>query len=240
MKGMLSRTGAIFFKEMQDLKSNLGVLIMYIIPLVIVLLYRGFLEDMPAGFTLGFGLLFLFTLVGVYGPAINVAEEKEKNTLEVLILSPARPLEIIMGKGLMVLITTAFGGVLVYFLSGIGGLDLGLIIPAAFLLLGTCIFLGMVVGILAPNQTVAGTIVTPVYMVMLLFPLLSLGQDNIIATISRALPTRYFFQMVLSLTEFPEAPEINFFTHFLFLLGSFLITLLVLIFVFRSRGLRSR
>lgn len=233
----MNRIGAIFIKELKDLKSNMGVLIMYIIPLAIVILYRGFLEDMPPGFILGFGLLFIFGLIGVYGPAINLAEEKEKKTLEVLILSPAKPLEIITGKGLMFFITTIISGVIIAFLSGVMPGGIGWIILGGFLVLATCIFIGMIVGIVAPNQTVAGTVVTPVYMIFLLFPLLSMGQENIIATISNVLPTKYFFHLVLYLTDFPEITELNIFSHLTFLAGSFAATLIVLMIVFRYRGL---
>jgi len=237
MKESINRIGAIFLKELQDLKSNMGVLIMYILPIAIVILYRSFLEDMPPGFILGFGLLFIFGLIGVYGPAINLAEEKEKKTLEVLILSPAKPLEIITGKGLMFFVTTSLSGLVISFLSGVTPMNIWLVILGGALVLATCIFLGMIVGILTPNQTVAGTVVTPVYMVLLLFPLLSMGQENIIATISRALPTRYFFNIVLFLTDFPEITELNLFSHFLFLSVSFVVSLFILIIVFRFRGL---
>jgi len=238
MRKSLSRIMAIVIKELQDLRSNMGVLPIYIIPLIIVLLYRSVLTEIPAGFNLGFGLLFLANLVGIYGPAVSVAEEKEKNTLEVLLLSPAKPLEIIAGKGLNTFVTAIFAAVIIYFLSGVGEINSpSIFLVGALLMLLTCIFLGMLVGLLAPNQTAAGTIASPVYLVLILFPVLSMGQEHFIETITRVLPTRYFFEMVLYLTDYPEITELNLPQALLIIALGCVVSLFLLSLAIKKRGL---
>jgi len=83
------RIAAIAVKELHDFKTNINILIMYIIPIMIAYIYDKLIPGMPEGFALMFGLLFLVVLVGMYVPPMMIAEEKEKKTLSVLLLSPA-------------------------------------------------------------------------------------------------------------------------------------------------------
>ena len=71
----LKRIGAIFIKELHDLKTNINILIMYIIPIVIAYIYDKLIPGMPEGFALAFGLLFLVVMVGMYVPSMMIAGE---------------------------------------------------------------------------------------------------------------------------------------------------------------------
>lgn len=55
-------------------------------------------------------VLMAYTMVGLFVQAIITAEEKEKQTLRVLMLSPATGAEVLIGKGVMTFTLTASPG----------------------------------------------------------------------------------------------------------------------------------
>jgi len=71
------RIGAILIKEAHDFKTNINILIMYLIPILLAYIYDNFIPGMPRGFALSFGILFLVVMVGMYVPSMMIAEEKE-------------------------------------------------------------------------------------------------------------------------------------------------------------------
>ncbi|MBJ7987982.1 ABC transporter permease, partial [Bacillus cereus] len=92
----MRRFSAIFRKEVQDFKTNSQSLIMMAMPIFFAILYSrsdNFRE-------VGASTLITMTLVLVGGfiQAMLIAEEKEKSTLRVLMLSPASSIEVLIGK----------------------------------------------------------------------------------------------------------------------------------------------
>ena len=61
------RIGAILIKEAHDFKTNINILIMYLIPILLAYIYDNFIPGMPRGFS-SFGILFLVAMVGMYVP----------------------------------------------------------------------------------------------------------------------------------------------------------------------------
>ena len=98
------RIWAIFCEEAQDIVTNFNVSFIYLVAIGIVLLFQRTIGAVGDPFITGFGILFLLAMGGIYVPSMLVAEEREKRTLEVLMLSPATPLEIFIGKGLLTLV----------------------------------------------------------------------------------------------------------------------------------------
>lgn len=151
---------------------------------------------MPEGFALSFGLLFMVVMIGMYVPSMIIAEEKEKKTLEVLLLSPATAVEVFTGKGLITFISMVITTFILLLISGSGFEHLGVIIPATFVASIFSIFLGIVVGLLAPNQISTGLVGTPIYMLLYLFPLLGGMGVEIMEKIGVFLPTSYYYKML--------------------------------------------
>lgn len=151
---------------------------------------------MPEGFALSFGLLFMVVMIGMYVPSMIIAEENEKKTLEVLLLSPATAVEVFTGKGLITFISMVITTFILLLISGSGFEHLGVIIPATFVASIFSIFLGIVVGLLAPNQISTGLVGTPIYMLLYLFPLLGGMGVEIMEKIGVFLPTSYYYKML--------------------------------------------
>ena len=107
-----------------------------------------------SAFTLG--TLFAVVMIGVYTPAMMFAEEKEKHTLRVLMLSPATPGEILISKGLITFLVIALVTLLLIPISMVTVQNVALL--ALILFLGSLfvIMLGFIIGLLSPNQMATG------------------------------------------------------------------------------------
>lgn len=234
------RIGAIFIKELHDFKTNINILIMYIIPIMLAYIYDKLIPGMPEGFALSFGLLFLVVMVGMYVPSMMIAEEKEKKTLGVLLLSPATPTEIFIGKGLLTFISVLISFIILLAISsGNGFAHLDVVFIGGILTTIFCILVGIIVGLLSKNQMATGVVGTPIYMALLLIPMLGSMGSSALEKIAKAFPTYYYndmLYMALSGTESKNTlldmmPQVG------ILLGSVIVAFGLLVFIYRKKGL---
>ncbi len=110
------RIQAILVKDYKEFIRNYAVSIMVFLPLILAFLYN------KMGVS-GIDTYFLpinlgFTAVTTFVQCCLIAEEKEKNTLRSLMLSPATLADILIGKGLLVFIISAVTIGLSIFLVG--------------------------------------------------------------------------------------------------------------------------
>ncbi len=234
------RIGAILIKEAHDFKTNINILIMYLIPILLAYIYDNFIPGMPRGFALSFGILFLVVMVGMYVPSMMIAEEKEKKTLEVLLLSPANSVEVFIGKGLLTFISIIVSFIiLIAMFGGVGPDQMAVILVGGILTAVFCIQVGIIVGLLSKNQMATGVVGTPVYMALLLVPMLGSMGSPTLEKIAKVFPTYYYNDMLYrALNEFEGnhtlldmIPELG------ILLGSIAVAFVLLLLVYRRRGL---
>ncbi len=234
------RIGAILIKEAHDFKTNINILIMYLIPILLAYIYDNFIPGMPRGLALSFGILFLVVMVGMYVPSMMIAEEKEKKTLEVLLLSPANSVEVFIGKGLLTFISIIVSFIIL--IAMFGGVDpdqMAVILVGGILTAVFCIQVGIIVGLLSKNQMATGVVGTPVYMALLLVPMLGSMGSPTLEKIAKVFPTYYYNDMLYrALNEFEGnhtlldmIPELG------ILLGSIAVAFVLLLLVYRRRGL---
>jgi len=236
MRVNLKRINAIFIKELQDVRKNTNVIYMFFLPVILTILWDKFIPDMPAGFALGFGLLFLVVMVGMYVPSMIIAEEKEKKTMGVLMLSPATPLEVFIGKGLLTFVSIIVITIILILVTGSQVVHLPVILVSTILASICSILIGMIVGLLAANQMATGVIGTPIYLLLLIFPLYGGMGVEFMRVISKFLPTYYYFEMLRRALE--EGQNlINMPKLLLILLFFILIFFIVLHNVYRKKGL---
>lgn len=231
----LARVKAVMIKERQDIGKNSNILVMYFLPILMTLIWSRIIPNMPQGFALGFGLLLLVVMVGMYVPSMMIAEEKEKNTIEVLLLSPATPAEVFIGKGALTIILMFFTSIILIIIGGVEIRLLPVILVGTILTSIFSVFLGMVVGILSPNQMATGVIGMPVYLLLLLIPQLSVMGVKIINQIGKFLPTYYYFELLRLALEKGQGWS-SMLTHFLIIIMSIVITFIVLLLVYRRKG----
>lgn len=185
----MKRVSALFIKEMQDLRRNTSILSMLLVPPLMTFLWSGLLK-LPANQSFTIGTMFAVVMAGVYSPAMMFAEEKEKNTLRVLMLSPATPGEILVSKGLVTLLMIILVTLLLIPISGVTVLNYSLF--AVVLVLGSVfvISLGFLIGLFSPNQMSTGYIGMPIYLILLLVPMLG-QQSPALAKLAKFVPSNF-------------------------------------------------
>jgi len=237
MRSRMRIIAAILLKEFQDIKKNINLLVMYFLPVFFTLIFSYFIPEMPSGFALNFGLLFLVVMIGMYVPSMLIAEEKEKKTLEVLLLSPAGAEEVLIGKGLLTYISILVVTVLLALIVGLEGQSLLIIFISTALIAIFSIFIGMMVGLLSPNQRSTGTIGLPIYMLLLLVPqLATMSGEGVMSFLAALLPTTYYFHiqeraMAQSLLFGDIVLELSVIVISIFL------SFLALVFLYRKKGI---
>ncbi len=169
----------IIKKELKDTIKNKTVLIQFILfPLLTIIMENAIkLEGMPEHF---FTNLFSIMYIGM-APLTSVAsiisEEKEKNTLRVLIMANVKPIQYLLGVCIYVWTICMIGAGLIA--TGLGRGD----IPFYMFIMGIGFAIsaltGACIGLYAKNQMAATSVVMPVMMVFAFLPMLSMFNDNI-------------------------------------------------------------
>ncbi|CAM3945937.1 MULTISPECIES: ABC transporter permease [Bacillus] len=228
----MRRFSAIFRKEVQDFKTNSQSLIMMAMPIFFAIIYSrsdNFRE-------VGASTLITMTLVLVGGfiQAMLIAEEKEKSTLRVLMLSPASSIEVLIGKSSLTgIITVAICFINLLILGKLEGnialllfiFVLGMLI---FTLIGTCI------GLIAQNVPQTSTIGLPILMVFLIGDFIAgFVKNEVVTKIVEYLPTRHIGLAVSSVIKGEDFSAI---TSNLLNITIWLVAVLVItLFVYRKK-----
>lgn len=172
---------AIFKKQLKDTLKNKTVLIQFVLFPIMTLIMNNAIKmpDMPENF---FVTLFATMYIGM-APLTSMAailsEEKEKNTLRVLIMSNVKPQEFLLGIGSYVWFACMLGGIVI---CAAGKYDLRtgiafLGIMAVGIL--TSLLIGAIIGIWSRSQMMATSLAVPVMMVFSFIPMLSLFNHTI-------------------------------------------------------------
>lgn len=98
------RVNAILIKDYKDFSRNLAVsAVIFMVPIMAAIFGRMGVTTIAAHYMV---FNMAFSMVATYVQTSLIAEEKEKNTLRGLMLSPASTLEILFGKSLLTFIMT--------------------------------------------------------------------------------------------------------------------------------------
>lgn len=164
----IRRIQAIFMKDYKEFTRNYAISIMLLAPIIFAAMFEK--ELIIVVLNLTFGMLTAFV------QATLIAEEKERNTLRSLTLTPASPLDILIGKSSLVFVMTAFIIAVVAFVMDF--------VPDApmtiALILMTILFiaLGTICGLYAKSVMEATLTVLPVLFIFSLGSMLSSFADR--------------------------------------------------------------
>ncbi|MVO99921.1 ABC transporter permease [Paenibacillus lutrae] len=156
------RSMAILQKDFKDISKNLYVSTTLFIPLLMAAMYSRMGIETVNSYFMVFNITF--TLVATFIQCSLIAEEKEKNTLRGLMLSPASTLDIIGGKSLLSLIGTviilaASMLLMEYNPANIVLISLALLFSAVFY-----IGMGTLLGLVTKNVMEASVAVMPIFL----------------------------------------------------------------------------
>lgn len=172
---------AVFAKQIIDTMKNKTVFIQFLMfPIMTIIMENSVkLEGMPEHF---FVKLFSVMFIGM-APltciSAIISEEKEKNTLRVLMMSNVKPWQYLVSIGTYVFIM-CMAGTIVFAILGeykYSELIMFIFVMMAGILLSELI--GAVIGILSRNQMTATSLTIPIMMIFSFVPMLSMFNPSI-------------------------------------------------------------
>lgn len=173
--------GIVFRKQVKDTAKNVTVLLQFVIyPIIAAAMENAVhVEDLPENFFVGMFAVMYISMAPLSAAAVIISEEKEKNTMRMLLYANVRPMEYLCGVGGFVFSACMFGSGVFAVLGGYTGNKL-----LAFLLIMaagtfTSILFGAAIGIRSRNQTAATSISIPIMMIFAFLPMLAMFNKNI-------------------------------------------------------------
>jgi ABC-2 type transport system permease protein len=168
----------IIKKQIKDTVKNKPVLIQFLMFPVMTLIFENAIDvDMPELF---FVKMFSSMYVGMaplVAAASIISEEKEKNTLRVLMMAGVRPFEYLTGVSAYIWILCMAGSAVMATCLPSGDIPFFMAIMGAGCIIS--IFIGACIGIFAKNQMVTTSTMMPVMMVLSFSPMLAMFNDKI-------------------------------------------------------------
>ncbi|MDQ0185530.1 ABC transporter permease [Cytobacillus sp. FSL W7-1323] len=224
----LKRVNAIFIKDWKDLQRNSYILFTLAIPLVFAAMLgrMNAATDVLSTYPINLALI----IAGAFIQAAMVAEEKEKNTLRGLLLSPASTLEILIGKsalsGLMTILVII--GSIIF--SGYTVPSLPLFSLSTLLGLVFYLATGTILGLLSRTVMETSIIGMPVLIIFGMSSMFKPMVENAtLINIIELLPNEQLNQIWFGLSDGKGAAEIlmNLFILFLWVAVSFILTIVI-------------
>jgi ABC-2 type transport system permease protein len=167
---------AIFQNDYKDLSRNLFVSSTLIMPLFFAVFYSQLGTE---GIDITYFIINItFSLVATFVQCALIAEEKEKNTLRGLMLSPASTLDSLLGKSALTFMTTLILIAACAFIMGYSPANLLVIslalIVSTFFYIGT----GTILGLMTKTVMEASLIVMPALFFFSFSPMLLAYEDR--------------------------------------------------------------
>ena len=172
---------AIFKKQLKDTLKNKTVLIQFIMFPILTLIMNNAvkIEGMPDNFFVELFAAMYIGMAPLTSISAIISEEREKNTLRVLMMSNVKPHEYLRGIGCYVW-TACMLGALVICIAGNYGLKMSLLFMAVMATgILTSLLIGAAIGLLSRTQMMATSISVPVMMIFAFMPMLSMFNDTI-------------------------------------------------------------
>ena len=172
---------AIFNKQLKDTLKNKTVLVQFVLfPIMTLIMNNAIkMQDMPENFFVNLFATMYIGMAPLTSIASIISEEKEKNTLRVLIMSNVKPYEYLLGIGSYVWFACMLGGVVI---CAAGGYDLQTsIVFMGIMAVGilTSLLIGAIIGIWSKTQMMATSVAVPVMMIFAFIPMLSLFNSTV-------------------------------------------------------------
>ncbi|MFC7319828.1 ABC transporter permease [Halobacillus campisalis] len=226
----VKRIQAVVIKDYRDLLKNAYMLSTAVIPLFFALLLNQEGEVQTAAVFMPITLTMV--IVGSFIQAAVIAEEKEKNTLRGLLLSPLNTAEIFIGKSVISAVSSLIMIVAVVLIGNIPLPD-QMLLTAAAMLISLIIFIsiGTILGLVSRTVMETSVIVIPVLFIF--------GMGDIFKTMIEAewlidamsyLPDQQIGQLLLQLNNGEAVGD-----HFLVLSIWAVASVFVTIYIYKKR-----
>ncbi|WP_139990823.1 ABC transporter permease [Paenibacillus paridis] len=198
----IRRFRAMVKKEWKDSIRNPQILLNAGMPILLAVLFNQ-KEDEPSDLTfLSIPILVAISITGAFVQANMIAEEKEKNTLRSLMLSPASKLEVLAGKSAT---TTLFALLVIAVclaISGVPDVNIVYLIILSILLLLIFMALGTVIGLIARTASESSIVGLPLLLLFIFGPIFVPNLDlPALMKIIDVLPSHQFMLAITALIQ---------------------------------------
>lgn len=222
------RVNALVTKEIRDFCKNPNVLVMLLFSLGVTIFYRKALGAREAnGYLVAICLNMNITTIGCMVIAMLIAEEKEKNTLRTLMLSPLTVIEFIIGKFIITGIVIMITNIVIFFILKINIIYLPSIFIVSLLTTISILFVGAIIGLFSKDQMQTGIIGTPFYMILFIIPMFTnyKSYPDILKKIAYFLPTYHCSEFIYKIMNGQNfmAVKFNCLALVLWIIGAFIV-----------------
>ncbi|URN95848.1 MAG: ABC transporter permease [Candidatus Pristimantibacillus lignocellulolyticus] len=194
----IKRVRAIITKDWKDLIKNYYILISILLPLGFAFMISRLGTNDASMLSMPINIALVMT--GAFVQASMMAEEKEKSTLRVLLLSPATTLEIMMGKSVLSAVITSIVVAGSIIISGIK--VPGLFFLSIMIILSLIIFisLGTIIGLISRTVMETSIVGLPILVIFIYGSVFgSMFDSSVVTKIITYLPTENFSAALMSL-----------------------------------------
>ncbi|MDE5885262.1 MAG: ABC transporter permease [Oscillospiraceae bacterium] len=172
---------AVFTKQIIDTMKNKTVFIQFLMfPIMAIIMENAVnLENMPEHFFVKLFSVMFIGMAPLTCMSSIISEEKEKNTLRVLMMSNVKPWQYLVSVGAYIFIMCMIGVIVFAVLGEYKNAEL---ITFIFSMLSGILLselIGAVVGIFSRNQMTATSFTIPIMMTFSFVPMLSIFNQNI-------------------------------------------------------------
>lgn len=172
---------AIFKKQIKDTVKNKAVLIQFIMFPIMTLIMNNAIQinDLPKNF---FVLLFASMYIGMAPlTAISaiIAEEKEQNTLRVLLMSNVKPSAYLIGVGSYVWLSCLLGSAVICFAGSYTPKERVFFLLTMAIGILISLLLGAAIGTFSKTQMMATSLMVPTMIFFSFLPMLSLFNETV-------------------------------------------------------------
>ncbi len=172
---------AIIKKQLKDTLKNKTVLIQFLLfpMLTLIMNYAVVIDGMPENFFVNLFATMYIGMAPLTSMAAIIAEEKENNTLRVLIMSNVKPHEYLLGIGIYVWGICMIGAAVICAAGGYK--PQGSVIFMGIMAIGilASLFIGAAIGTWSQTQMMATSVTVPVMMFFSFMPMLSFFNTTI-------------------------------------------------------------
>ena len=183
---------ALFMKDFKNCFVNKNVFLMLALPVFFGVIYKFLLGDILQGATGGFVMvlciIMTISIVPLNVLANMVAEEKEKHTLRSLMLANVSATDFLLSKAFVALVLMLIDGILIFFVCQEPMEYFGYFLIFYILTSLSVLFFGALVGLLSKDQMSAGTLSSPLMILLMLPPMFS-QLNEMIGKIAVIFPT---------------------------------------------------
>lgn len=177
----------LVMKDLRDLCKNMSALPLVLMAPLLAFLYSKL--DIPGDMMFPIWVVYGIAMVGIMLPGMAVAEEKEKKTLDSLLVSPATPHEIIASKVIYTLLMICVVTILVILPYGNVVTNYWTLALASILCAIFFIQIGLIISLFTENQVSANAFMTPVMLIAVLSPILMAIFPAVIRKVLEYLPS---------------------------------------------------